>query len=110
MKIKKTTKRKICLILVTVLLMAVIAPVCMATGVSNTGVEQVDQPINSFFNILFALIRVIGLGVLLWGIVQFAQSFIQHDPSQRITSMYWIIAGMIVTFAKEILKFIGITL
>lgn len=73
-----------------------------------TGVPEVDNSINSFLGIVYGLARVGGVGMVVWGIVQFAISLQQHDASQKMSGIYMIVGGVLIAFAKEILTFLGI--
>lgn len=84
------------------------APFCFAAGIANTGVAELDQPLNNFLGIFFGLLRVVGVIVVIIGIIQFVASLSGHDPTQKITSGLMIGGGLIVVFLKEILRAMGI--
>ena len=74
-----------------------------------TSVMAADDPIsviNNLSDFIFGVIRAIGLIILGWGIVQLGLSFQSHDPSQRANGFLTLAGGIIITFAKEILKII----
>lgn len=62
--------------------------------------------INNLSTFMFGLIRVIGMILLGWGIVQVGMSLQSHDPSQRSNGFLTLAGGLIITFAKEILDLI----
>ena len=77
-------------------------------GTSMT-VLAADDPmavVNNLSNILFGLIRAIGMILLGFGIVQIGLSLKSHDPSQRANGFLTLAGGVIITFAKEILNMI----
>lgn len=68
-----------------------------------------DDPlavINNLSDFIFGLIRVVGLILLGWGIVQVGLSLQSHDPSQRSNGFLTLAGGIVITFAKEILTLI----
>ena len=62
---------------------------------------------NNLVDLLYGVTRVIGVVMVLWGIVQLGISLAQHDPSQRITAFMFIVGGILILFAKEIIGLIG---
>ena len=68
-----------------------------------------DDPLTVVTNLsdlIFGLIRAVGLILLGWGIVQVGLSFQSHDPSQRSNGFLTLAGGVVITFAKEILNLI----
>ena len=68
-----------------------------------------DDPlavVNNFSEIIFGLIRAIGIILLAFGIVQVGLSLKSHDPSQRANGFLTLAGGIIITFTKEILNLI----
>ena len=61
-----------------------------------------DDPLE----VIFGLIRAVGLILLGWGIVQVGLSLQSHDPSQRSNGFLTLAGGIVITFAKEILTLI----
>lgn len=92
-------------------LVAALAPMCFAnTGGAFTGVEAIDNPITNFYDLLFGLLRAVGIGCAIWGVVQFLISFLSsHDPTQRINAIFALFAGVCLIFIREILGFFGIS-
>ena len=62
--------------------------------------------VNNLSDFIFSLIRVIGLILLGFGVVQIGLSLKSHDPSQRANGFLTLAGGVIITFAKEILDLI----
>ena len=83
-----------------------IALVLITTVATNT-VYAASDPItvvNNLSNMIFSLIRAIGMILLGFGIVQVGLSLKSHDPSQRANGFMTVAGGIIITFAKEILN------
>ena len=70
-------------------------------------VYAADDPItvvNNLSNLIFGIIKAIGMIILGLSFVQFGLSFKSHDPSQRSNALLGILGGIIITFSKEILN------
>lgn len=81
----------------------------LTIGTSMT-VLAADDPmtvVNNLSNFIFGLIRAIGMILLGFGIVQVGLSLKSHDPSQRANGFLTVAGGIIITFAREILKMIA---
>ena len=65
--------------------------------------------INNLSDLVFAVIRAIGIIMLGWGMVQIGMSLQSHDPSQRTNGFLFFFGGLLITFAKEILTAIGVS-
>lgn len=68
-----------------------------------------DDPltvVNNLSNFIFALVRAIGMIILVFSIVQIGLSFKSHDPSQRASGILTFGGGLVITFSKEILDII----
>ena len=76
-----------------------------ASGVFAAGSDPITV-INNLSDLMFGLIRAVGIIILGWGIVQVGLSFQSHDPSQRSNGFLTLAGGVIITFAKEILNLI----
>jgi len=73
-------------------------------------VHAADDPIavvNNLSDFIFALIRVIGMIIVGYAIVQIGLSFTSHDASQRANGFLFFAGGLIVMFAKTILNLIA---
>lgn len=73
-----------------------------ATAEDNEAIGAV----NKLSDFIFAIIRVAGVIILGWGIVQVGLSIQSHDPSQRSNGILTVVGGLIVTFAKEIIDLV----
>ena len=76
---------------------------------STTSVFAANDPIavvNNLSDLMFSLIRAIGMILTGFGIVQLGLSLKSHDPSQRANGFMTVAGGIIITFAKEILNLI----
>ena len=81
----------------------------LTIGTSMT-VLAADDPmtvVNNLSDFIFGLIRAIGMIFLGFGIVQVGLSLKSHDPSQRANGFLTVAGGIIITFAREILKMIA---
>lgn len=81
----------------------------LTIGTSMT-VLAADDPmtvVNNLSDFIFGLIRAIGMILLGFGIVQVGLSLKSHDPSQRANGFLTVAGGIIITFAREILKMIA---
>lgn len=65
------------------------------------------QALSNLENLMFDIIKVLGGIILAWGIVQVGMSFQSHDPSQRSQGFMWLVGGLIIFFAREILSLIS---
>jgi len=91
--------RKISTIIVCLLtILKITTPVVYATE---------DDPlavINNLTNFIFEIVQAVGVIMVLFGIVQFGMALKSHDPSQRATSLFTIVGGLIIAFSKVILN------
>lgn len=88
--------------------MAVIA-LAIVVGVGTPALAAESDPIavvNNLSDLVFALIRGVGVIILGWGIVQVGLSFQSHDASQRSNGFLTLAGGIVIFFAKEILTLI----
>ncbi len=76
------------------------------TGITAFAAGDPITVVNNLSNLIFGIIRAVGLILLGWGIVQVGLSFQSHDPSQRSNGFLTLAGGIIITFAKEILNLI----
>ncbi len=83
---------------------------CAIVGVFMVPVlaeSEAETAINNMSNIIFGLIRAIGIILAGWGLVQVGMSFQSHDPSQRSQGFLCLAGGLIIVFAKSILTAIA---
>lgn len=75
-----------------------------------TPVFAADDPIavvNNLSDFIFSLMRVTGVIMLGFGVLQFGLSLKSHDPSQRANSILTVVGGIIITCSKEIINMIA---
>ena len=70
--------------------------------------NDVTDILNNLVDLLFDIIRLVGVIGLIWGVVTFAMSITGHDPSQRIQGTITIAASLLLIFVKSILTAIGV--
>ncbi len=71
--------------------------------------EDTSDPItvvNNLSDIMFGLVRAVGMIMLGFAVVQIGLSLKTHDPSQRANGFLTLAGGVVITFAKEILTLI----
>ena len=78
--------------------------VCMAPVLAESDAETA---ITNMSNIIFGIIRAIGVILSGWGLVQVGMSFQSHDPSQRSQGFLCLAGGLIIVFSKSILTAIA---
>ena len=96
-----TFKSYLCLCLIITLCLALALP----TFAAAEGTSPIAS-INKLSELVFAVIRAVGMITLGLGALQLGQSFKSHDASQRMTAIVSIAGGLLITFAKEIIDFI----
>ncbi len=69
--------------------------------------NDAEKAIKSMSDIIFGIIRAIGVILSGWGLVQVGMSFQSHDPSQRSQGFLCLAGGLIIVFAKSILTAIA---
>ena len=83
---------------------------CAIVGVFMVPVlaeSEAETAINNMSNIIFGIIRAIGIILAGWGLVQVGMSFQSHDPSQRSQGFLCLAGGLIIVFAKSLLTAIA---
>lgn len=83
-----------------------IATVCVVM-VPVVADSEAEQAINNMSDIIFGIIRAIGVILSGWGLVQVGMSFQSHDPSQRSQGFLCLAGGLIIVFAKSLLSSIA---
>lgn len=83
--------------------MAILSAMCLCAFVFASGNAALNA-VNNLSSFVFAVIRVVGIMVAGWGVVQFAQSLPAHDASQRTTGILTFVGGLLIIFAKEIIN------
>ena len=87
-----------------------VALTCAVVGVVMLPVmadSDAETAINNMSDIIFGIIRAIGIILAGWGLVQVGMSFQSHDPSQRSQGFLCLAGGLIIVFAKSILTAIA---
>ena len=69
--------------------------------------SEAETAINNMSDIIFGIIRAVGVILAGWGLVQVGMSFQSHDPSQRSQGFLCLAGGLIIVFAKSILSAIA---
>ena len=70
-------------------------------------VEESDNPltiVNNLSDFIFQIVQAVGVIMVLFGLVQFGLALKSHDPSQRASSLFTILGGIVIACAKTILK------
>lgn len=62
---------------------------------ASTGVAEIDTPINNLLTMFFGLLKVVGIFVGLFGLVQIVMAGFSHDSTKRIIGVTCIIGGFI---------------
>ena len=104
----KTLYKMISVILLIVALVMSTSVVAFADGTTDD--NSVTDSLTSLSDFIVAIVKIVGFIIALYGVVQIALSFVQHDGSQRVQHVMFFAVGVIIFFAKEILDIIGITL
>ena len=83
--------------------------ICLATllSVTTTKVYAADDPltvVNNLSNFIFEIVQSVGVIMVLFGLVQFGLALKSHDPSQRASSLFTILGGLVIAFSKVILN------
>lgn len=58
-------------------------------------------------DMIFSVVRLVGIAGAIWGIVQLGMSISGHDPSQRLQGILTLVGSLLIIFAREILQAIG---
>ena len=105
--LKRDRRRKILRgYLVSAVTVATVA-VFMVPVLATEGTSDAETAINNMSNIIFGIIRAIGVILSGWGLVQVGMSFQSHDPSQRSQGFLCLAGGLIIVFARSILESIA---
>ena len=65
--------------------------------------DEALTAITKLSDMLFAIIKVVGLISAGWGVVQIGLSVQSHDASQRTQGILCVLGGLLIYFAKTIL-------
>lgn len=86
---------------------AVISLFCAIPAFATGATADPLTIVNNLSNVIFSIIKAIGVIILGWGIVQVGMSIQSHDASQRTQGFLCLFGGLLIAFAKEILTAIG---
>jgi len=83
--------------------------ICLVTLLSVTTIKvyAADDPltvVNNLSNFIFEIVQSVGVIMVLFGLVQFGLALKSHDPSQRASSLFTILGGLVIAFSKVILN------
>ena len=78
----------------------------MPVYAARTGVSEVDKMFGDFDSFVSGIVAAVGGLILLFGLVRFGMSFQSHDPSQRSQGILFILSGIIIALAPQIVKFV----
>ena len=105
--LKRDRRRKILRgYLVSAVTVATVA-VFMVPVLATEGTSDAETAINNMSDIIFGIIKSIGVILAGWGLVQVGMSFQSHDPSQRSQGFLCLAGGLIIVFARSILESIA---
>ena len=101
-KLEKVLKkiRKLTIFICSKTLFVITTPIVYA-------VEESDNPltiVNNLSDFIFQIVQAVGVIMVLFGLVQFGLALKSHDPSQRASSLFTILGGIVIACAKTILK------
>lgn len=78
-----------------------------AFAAEGTG-GDVTTVMSNFTNLMFMVIRIVGICVTAFAVFQFATALKSHDGAQKAQAGLGIAAGLLIIFVKEILTLIGV--
>ncbi len=103
-KLNITIRRAVTLVVSVLLILTVTILPVFAEG------DGVTDSLTKFNNLLFAIVRLIGVSICTFGGVEFAMSMQSHDGGQKSRGITIFAAGLVVFFIKEILTVLGVSL
>ena len=72
--------------------------------------DPATDAVKNLSTFLFSIVRLVGIMMLLFGVVQLGLSLKGHDPSQRAAGLLTVVGGLLVTFSKEIIELVAGTI
>lgn len=94
---------------VSVLLTALfILSTCILPVFAESGDEVIDS-FTKIVDLIFLLVRLVGVIFTVWGVVEFAVAWQAHDGAGRLRGITLVASGLLIVFAKEILAYAGVT-
>ena len=109
-KLNKKNAYRVFKALTTVLAISGLFSFALAEQVTVPDTVDATSMLGTFIGFVLNIVTLAGVGVLIWGIVQFAMSMPAHDPQQRTNSYFMIGAGAIIISSRAILGLFGITI
>jgi len=103
----KRSKKKLKKPITAAFMAAVLLFNSMPVYASSTGVGEVDKMFGNFSTFISGIVTAVGGIILLLGLVMFGMSFQSHDPSQRSQGLLFILSGIIIALAPQIVKFVS---
>lgn len=85
---------------VTTVVMVVFATMAFATS-------DVTQPLTRLNTLIFAILTVIGIGLIAFGVLQLGLAFRSQDPQQRSNGLLSIAGGVIVLVAERVANYVA---
>lgn len=101
---KSAIRRTVTMIVAVIFLLTVTIIPVFAEG------DGVTDSLAKFNDLLFAVIRLIGVAVCAVGAVEFGLALQSHDGSQKARGVTIFAAGLFIFFVKEILTSLGVSL
>lgn len=98
---RKTKKILILLLALSILLFSTVTFAAEGEGDALASIDL-------FIKYLFAFVTGLGIIACIFGGIQIALSYMQHDPSQRMTAVMVLGGGFFAVFLKSLLIAIGI--
>ena len=98
--VRKTVLKRYLMVAITCAIVCVVMLPVMADS-------DAEKAIKNMSDIIFGIIRAIGVILAGWGVVQVGMSFQSHDPSQRSQGFLCLAGGLIIVFAKSLLQAIA---
>lgn len=103
-KLNKTIRRTVTLVVTVLLILTVtIIPVFAEE-------DGVTDSLTKFDNLLFSILRLIGVASCAWGVFEISMSLQSHDGSQKSRGIAFLVGGLVVVFTKEFLTMLGVSL
>lgn len=95
------------LIISTFLVCLILSLTVTAFAAGESG--SLDNTMTKFLDILFSILKFVGVIAIAYGAVQLFMAISSHDASQRLQGIIFLAGGLIIFFVKNILELIGVT-
>jgi len=90
---------------IAVLAVAFIVLICAALPVFAA--NEAEEALNKTNDLIFGIVRTIGIGMCGWAIFEIGKSLHSHDGASRVVAMGTLAGGLVMVFAKQLLSLIG---